>query len=95
MASSVLLVQLVDALRCLPGVGPKTAQRMAFHLLERDRDGGRQLSSALLSAMDRIARCQRCRDLTEEEVCRICSDSRRDATMMCVVESPTDVMAIE
>ena len=95
MASSVLLVQLVDALRCLPGVGPKTAQRMAFHLLERDRDGGRQLSSALLSAMDRIGRCQRCRDLTEEEVCRICSDSRRDATMMCVVESPTDVMAIE
>ncbi|MDZ4728529.1 MAG: recombination mediator RecR [Xanthomonadales bacterium] len=95
MASSVLLVQLIDALRCLPGVGPKTAQRMAFHLLERDREGGRQLSATLLSAMDRIGRCSRCRDLTEEAICRICNDSKRDSSLLCVLESPSDVLAIE
>jgi len=95
LASSVLLVQLIDALRCLPGVGPKTAQRMAFHLLERDREGGRQLSATLLSAMDRIGRCSRCRDLTEEAICRICNDSKRDSSLLCVLESPSDVLAIE
>lgn len=95
MASSVLLVQLIDALRCLPGVGPKTAQRMAFHLLERDREGGKQLSATLLSAMDRIGRCSRCRDLTEEAICRICNDSKRDSSFLCVLESPSDVLAIE
>lgn len=95
MASSVLLVQLIDALRCLPGVGPKTAQRMAFHLLERDREGGKQLSATLLSAMDRIGRCSRCRDLTEEPICRICNDSKRDSSLLCILESPSDVLAIE
>ena len=95
MASSPLLVQLVDALRCLPGVGPKTAQRMALHLLERDREGGRQLATTLLSAMDRIGRCSRCRDLTEEAVCQICSDTKRDNSLLCIVESPSDVLAIE
>jgi len=95
LASSALLVQLVDALRCLPGVGPKTAQRMAFHLLERDRDGGRQLSATLLAAMERIGRCSRCRDLTEETTCRICSDPKRDSSLLCVLESPSDVLAIE
>ncbi len=95
MAYSPLLVQLVDALRCLPGVGPKTAQRMAFHLLEREREGGRQLAGILLEAMDRIGRCSRCRDLTEEPVCRICSDPKRDATQLCILESPSDVLAIE
>jgi len=95
LASSVLLVQLVDALRCLPGVGPKTAQRMAFHLLERDRDGGKALSAILLAAMERIGRCSRCRDLTEEAICRICSDPKRDASLLCVLESPSDVLAIE
>jgi recombination protein RecR len=95
LASSVLLVQLIDALRCLPGVGPKTAQRMAFHLLERDRDGGKHLSATLLSAMERIGRCSRCRDLTEETICRICNDSKRDNTLLCILESPSDVLAIE
>ncbi|HKX55235.1 MAG TPA: recombination mediator RecR [Xanthomonadales bacterium] len=95
MASSSLLIQLVDALRCLPGVGPKTAQRMAFHLLERDRDGGKQLAATLLAAMERIGRCSRCRDLTEETVCRVCSDPKRDNTLLCVLESPSDVLAIE
>lgn len=95
MASSVLLVQLIDALRCLPGVGPKTAQRMAFHLLERDREGGKQLSATLLSAMDRIGRCSRCRDLTEEPICRICNDNKRDSSLLCILESPSDVLAIE
>jgi recombination protein RecR len=95
LASSSLLVQLVDALRCLPGVGPKTAQRMAFHLLERDRDGGKQLAAILMAAMDRIGRCSRCRDLTEETVCRVCSDPKRDNTLLCVLESPSDVLAIE
>lgn len=95
MAFSPLLVQLVDALRCLPGVGPKTAQRMAFHLLEREREGGRQLAAVLLEAMERIGRCSRCRDLTEETVCRVCSDPKRDASLLCVLESPSDVLAIE
>lgn len=95
MASSTLLVQLVDALRCLPGVGPKTAQRMAFHLLERDRDGGRQLAATLVAAMERIGRCSRCRDLTEEDICRICNDPGRDSSLLCILESPSDVLAIE
>lgn len=95
MASSNLLVQLVDALRCLPGVGPKTAQRMAFHLLERDREGGKHLAATLLAAMERIGRCSRCRDLTEEAICRICSDPKRDASLLCILESPSDVLAIE
>ena len=95
MASSALLVQLIDALRCLPGVGPKTAQRMAFHLLERDREGGKQLSATLISAMERIGRCSRCRDLTEEPICRICNDNKRDSTLLCILESPSDVLAIE
>jgi recombination protein RecR len=95
LASSPLLVQLVDALRCLPGVGPKTAQRMAFHLLERDRDGGKRLAATLLDAVERMGRCSRCRDLTEETVCRVCSDPRRDNSLLCILESPSDVLAIE
>jgi len=95
MDSSSLLGQLIEAFRCLPGVGPKSAQRMAFHLLERDREGGVQLSSVLQAAMERIGRCSVCRDLTEEEVCRICANDRRDSSLLCVVESPSDVLAIE
>lgn len=90
-----LLENLVEALRCLPGVGPKSAQRMALHLLERDRDGGLHLSSVLEDAMQRIGRCRVCRDLTENEVCRLCANERRDKTLLCIVESPSDVMAIE
>lgn len=94
-ASQSLLGQLVEALRCLPGVGPKSAQRMALHLLERDREGGQHLSEVLEAAMERIGRCTVCRDLTENEVCNICSNEQRDASLLCLVESPSDVMAIE
>lgn len=90
-----LLGQLIDALRCLPGVGPKSAQRMALHLLERDREGGRRLSGVLGEAMARIGRCKQCRDLTERELCGICADPRREDQLLCVVESPVDVLAIE
>ena len=95
MSSEPLLEQLIESLRCLPGVGPKSAQRMALHLLERDRDGGNQLSTVLEEAMERIGRCRICRNLTEQEVCQICSNEQRDKTLLCVVESPSDVIAIE
>jgi len=95
VGSEPLLEQLIEALRCLPGVGPKSAQRMALHLLERDREGGRQLSATLVAAMERIGRCKLCRNLTEQELCRICANEQRDASLLCVVESPGDVLAIE
>jgi len=95
VSSEPLLHQLIDALRCLPGVGPKSAQRMALHLLERDRDGGRHLSTVLDAAMERIGRCSECRNLTEHERCAICSNPQRDTALLCIVESPSDVMAIE
>ena len=95
MSAEPLLDRLIEALRCLPGVGPKSAQRMALHLLERDRDGGRELSSILAEAMERIGRCSQCRNLTEQEQCRICANPQRDASLLCVVESPSDVLAIE
>jgi len=95
MTTQSLLGQLVEALRCLPGVGPKSAQRMAFHLLERDRDGALHLASVLEAAMERIGRCTVCRDLTENEVCNICANEQRDGSLLCIVESPSDVMAIE
>jgi len=79
----------------LPGVGPKTAQRMALHLLERNREGGLRLSATLVDAMQRIGRCKLCRDLTEMEVCAICANPRRDQSQLCIVESPVDVLAIE
>ena len=95
MASEPLLNQLIESLRCLPGVGPKTAQRMALHLLERNREGGMQLSTVLHEAMQKIGRCKQCRDLTELEVCTLCANPRRDQSLLCVVESPVDVLAIE
>lgn len=95
MPASSLLAQLVEALRCLPGVGPKSAQRMALHLLERDRAGGLRLAAALQGALERIGRCSQCRDLTEHPLCQICSDPRRDGSVLCIVESPSDVLAIE
>lgn len=95
MTTQSLLGQLVEALRCLPGVGPKSAQRMALHLLERDRDGGLHLSTVLEAAMERIGRCGTCRDLTENELCNICANDQRDSSLLCIVESPSDVMAIE
>lgn len=95
MAFSPLLVRLIDALRCMPGVGRKSAQRIAFHLLERDRDGAAELSKALAEAAQNIGHCQQCRMFTEHELCSICSASGRDETMICAVESPADVMALE
>jgi recombination protein RecR len=86
---------MIDALRCMPGVGRKSAQRIAFHLLERDRDGASNLSAALADAVSGIGHCSRCRMFTEHELCSICSASGRDETQLCVVESPADVMAIE
>src|ERR1700742_2284900 len=89
------LARLIDSLRCLPGVGPKSAQRMAFYLLERDRDGGRTLSHALSEALSSVGHCKRCRMLTESELCAICASPQRDLAQLCVVESPADVVAIE
>jgi recombination protein RecR len=89
------LARLIDALRCLPGVGPKSAQRMAFYLLERDRDGGRALAESLAEALSAVGHCKRCRMLTESELCSICASAGREAAQLCVVESPADVVAIE
>jgi recombination protein RecR len=89
------LARLIDSLRCLPGVGPKSAQRMAFYLLERDRDGGKLLSQALAEALQLVGHCKLCRMLTESELCAICASSQRDVAQLCVVESPADVVAIE
>ena len=89
------LARLIESLRCLPGVGPKSAQRMAFYLLERDRDGGRALSQALAEALQQVGHCNRCRMLTESEFCSICASTQRDSAQLCVVESPADVVAIE
>lgn len=95
MNFSPALENLVEALRCLPGVGPKSAQRMTLHLLERDREGARTLAAALLEAAENVDHCSRCRNFTELEVCEICSDPRRERSTICVVESPADVLALE
>ena len=95
MKFSPSLQKLIDALRCLPSVGPKSAQRMTLHLLERDREGALALASALHDAIERIGHCKLCRNFTELEICEICSDSRRENTVVCVVETPADVIAIE
>ncbi len=95
MSQSPLLDRLIGALRCLPGVGPKSAQRMAFHLLERDRDGARSLASALNEAAEKIGHCKTCRTLSETEICNICNNNGRNHALLCVVESPADVIAIE
>jgi recombination protein RecR len=89
------LAQLIEALRSLPGVGPKTAQRMAFHLLQDGRPGARALAQALDGALASVTRCRRCRMLTEEELCSICAAPQREAALLCAVESPADVVAIE
>ncbi|HEX9852941.1 MAG TPA: recombination mediator RecR [Woeseiaceae bacterium] len=92
---SPLLVRLIDALCCMPGVGRKSAQRIAFHLLERDREGAALMASALAEAAAGIGHCHRCRMFTENDLCNICSASGRDPSQLCVVESPADVMAVE
>ena len=95
MKFSPNLTLLIDALRTLPGVGPKTAQRMAFHLLQEGRPGAHSLAAALTAALGAVRRCQRCRMLTDESLCSICSSTQRDGSLLCVVESPADVVAVE
>ena len=90
-----LLEQLIESLRVLPGVGQKSAQRMAYHLLERDRDGGTRLAERLAEAMEKVGHCKRCRDFSESELCAICASGSRDAQQLCAVESPADRLAIE
>jgi recombination protein RecR len=93
--ASPAIEALKEALRRLPGVGPKSAQRMALHLLARDRDGARALSEALRIALERVGHCRRCNDFSEQEVCTLCASPRRDPSLLCVVESPADLMSIE
>jgi recombination protein RecR len=95
MAFTPLLADLLLALRCLPGVGPKSAQRMAFHLLERDREGARRLGAALAAALQGVGQCSVCRMFAETDVCPTCADPRRDGSLVCVVETPADVVAID
>jgi recombination protein RecR len=92
---SPLIDQLIECLRCLPGVGPKSAQRMAFYLLERNRDGGLQLAKALQNSMQQIKHCHSCRNFSETNICQLCANQLRDPALLCVVENPADVLAIE
>lgn len=92
---SSLLEQLIEALRVLPGVGQKSAQRMAYHLLERERGGGEKLAGVLAEAMAKIGHCRRCRDFSEAEICPTCANASRDHAELCVVENPADRLAIE
>lgn len=95
MRFSPLLEQLIEALRCLPGVGPKTAQRMALQLLTRGRDHGKHLAKTLLEAIEQINHCQQCRIFSEEDICEICASPQRDHSLLCIVENPIDVTVIE
>ncbi len=95
MAFSPLINRLIEDLRCLPGIGPKSAQRMAFHLLERDREGATRLAASLVEAAERVGHCQTCRTLSETDICSLCASASRDRSLLCVVESPADVRAIE
>lgn len=95
MTDTSLLKELMDALRCLPGVGNRTAQRMAFHLLEHDRAKGERLAEVMARAMREIQQCEQCRTLTEHKICRICANLNRDRSQLCVVEHPSDVVALE
>ena len=95
MIESPKLTHLIEALCCLPGIGKKSAQRIAYHVLERDRDGARKLAASMNDAMDSIGHCQRCRTFSETEICPLCASHKRDRTLLCVVESPADVASIE
>jgi len=92
---SPLIDELINALRRLPGVGPKSAQRMAFHMLEHDRSGAEKIASALSRAVTSVTRCERCRTMTEQTICSICANAKRDESILCVVENPADVVALE
>ncbi|RTZ65864.1 MAG: recombination protein RecR [Aquificaceae bacterium] len=95
MSDSSLLNELVDALKCLPSVGARTAQRMAFHLLEHDRESALKLADTLRLAMESIGHCKRCRTFTEDDICRVCANENRQYDSLCVVENPSDVLALE
>lgn len=95
MHFSPLINQLIQALCCLPSVGPKTAQRLAFHLLERDKQGGKYLAEVLLTSLEKVGHCSSCRTLTEEETCQLCLNPKRDARLLCVVQNPADMLALE
>lgn len=95
MKSPSALEALIDALRCLPGVGPKSAQRMAYHLLQRDQPGARRLAGSLSGALDSIRPCEKCNSFAEEAVCALCRSPRRDASLLCVVETPGDLLMME
>ena len=90
-----LIDELIDSLRCLPGVGPKSAQRMALQLLERNRDGAVRLANSIAQAAEHVGRCQKCRTLTESDICEVCANPRRSQQQLCVVETPADLLAIE
>ena len=90
-----LIDELIEALRCFPGVGPKSAQRIAFHLLERDRDGARRVAASLVAAADGVVNCEQCRNFSDRPVCHLCASERRDRHTICIVESPADVAAVE
>ena len=90
-----MLEQLIEAFRVLPGVGQKTAQRMAYHVLERQREGGQRLSAVLAEAIEKIGHCEQCRDFSESPICPVCASSNRERQMLCVIESPADRLAIE
>jgi recombination protein RecR len=90
-----LLEQLIEAFRVLPGVGQKTAQRMAYHVLEREREGGQKLADVLAKAIERIGHCEQCRDFSETEICAVCANGSRERQQLCAVESPADRLAIE
>ena len=89
------LDELIAALRCLPGVGPKSAQRMAYHLLQRDRAGASRLAAAITQALAKIRHCDQCNSYSEEAICELCSSPRRDHALLCVVESPADLLMME
>lgn len=95
MEKPATLEELILALRCLPGVGPKSAQRMAYHLLQRDVKGAERLAEALSGAVGRIRHCARCNTFTEAETCTLCASARRDPSLLCVVESPGDLLMME
>lgn len=95
MKTPSTLEELIEALRCLPGIGPRSAQRMAFHLLQRDQPGARRLAGALGLALERIRHCEKCNSFAEEAICTLCRSPRRDPTQLCVVETPGDLLMME
>src|SRR5688500_1606655 len=95
MKVSPALAELIEALRCLPGVGPKSAQRMAYHLLQRDHPVSSRLANALVNALEKIHHCEKCNSFAQDPICEICRSPRRDPHVLCVVESPADVFLLE